>query len=243
MKLAGISLIASKIVDVDDPLKEGRVRLEITGEFDGLQKEHIPWAYPLFRSHSNSHSTRVLGDWCFALFNPDMPHEIYFIDKSNLSNDSKKHIINDQETYEDAEVLFSRDTPNGLAEAFYNNKEGINLILGTSNIQIDRNLNILLKTDKSSIIAQSDGHIVLNCNDDPAEPAVLGDKNKEAMEAILKYCDDIQKALTDVSSACTSGPLSPIFSALSKSIPTLAQDSAKSKKALSLILSETIKIS
>ena len=43
-----------KVVDIDDPKKEGRVRVQVFGKFDKLSTEQIPWARPMNRMTAGS---------------------------------------------------------------------------------------------------------------------------------------------------------------------------------------------
>jgi len=35
-----------EVVDIDDPLKDGRVKVKVFGKFDKLENDVIPWARP-----------------------------------------------------------------------------------------------------------------------------------------------------------------------------------------------------
>ena len=44
------------VVDIEDPLKIGRVRIEVFGFFDGLEPNLIPWATPATSNTGGSDS-------------------------------------------------------------------------------------------------------------------------------------------------------------------------------------------
>lgn len=44
-----------KVVDIDDPQKNGRVKVEIFGYYDGIEKEKLNWAMPVGSIYSASH--------------------------------------------------------------------------------------------------------------------------------------------------------------------------------------------
>jgi hypothetical protein len=39
--------IPGEVVDINDPYKKGRVRVKVTGVYDKLEDDTIPWASPL----------------------------------------------------------------------------------------------------------------------------------------------------------------------------------------------------
>jgi len=139
-----------EIVDVQDPLKEGRAKIRVFGLFDGLEPDDIPWASQVtFVSFSGK------GKW---ETNPDLLEEI------SDSCEGAHSLIYD-----------SNATP-GPLKIFYTQKKGLNLILGDAKVQLDTQdggqLRVVIEMGEDQIRMENNKVIINSSNIELGEAAV-----------------------------------------------------------------------
>lgn len=196
MNLINCELRMGKIIDVADPDKQGRVKVEIYGYFDGCSKDEIPWSHILFRNHSGYHRTFKEDEIVYVLLNKENIYEYYHLDIS-AQNDALKEILDD--SYENTEVIICREgtdaNDNRVVQFFYSDSQGIIECFGDCWIKITPEKHIQLITPyEHRTIDINEKSISLGSETESAEPGVLGDQNEDALNKILNMFKAIEKA-------------------------------------------------
>lgn len=134
-----------EVVEIQDPLNEGRCKVKVFGKFDKLPTEAIPWATPMNRELPGAHAVPRVGDVVGIRFdNGNIYHPEYWFEV-------------DQDPKLKDEVLSKSGQPFNVISIVYDR---------------DRELRIWKDPEKGLII-DSDGDIYLG--EDATERLVLGD--------------------------------------------------------------------
>lgn len=199
-----------EVIKTDDPLTLGRVKVKIFGKFDELEDEVIPWSIPYNQLSTGTMVIPKVGDIVNVFFeNGDENIPFYFSTiKTNddaiaeLEGDYPKvwSIVYDKRMGEDGEG--SAGTERTL-EIFYTETQGLIVRKNNSIIQIrNEDESIFIQNGKTEkLIHISDSGISLGSEGTSDEPAVLGDKNKAALEALSKQIDTLS---TNIIAFCST---------------------------------------
>ena len=220
MILLNCELRMGKVIDVTDPDKQGRIKVEIFGYFDGCNKDDIPWSNILFRGHSGYHRTYKLDEIVYVLINKDNIYEYYHLDISS-QNEALKEILN--ESYENTEVILCREGEK-VIQLYFSDAKGFIQRVGDTWIKInpDDSVEIVTPWDKRTVHI-CEKSISLGTETVSAEPGVLGLQNEDALNKILNMFKAIEKA-------ANSNPYTkPISVALKPLIPPYEQQIPKTK--------------
>jgi len=217
----------AEIINIDDPNKEGRIKVNIKGVFgniDGtfsLDPEKLPWIYPEFPHHDTFHTPK-LGEKVLVWFSKDINHGRYRSWES-VSDDLKELLKEDYEGYKS--VLYDKEEEVNIS---YSRKKGIVINLGKETINISKeeqkitlNFNegqrkVVMNENSVSVVSDK---ISLGSLDGSSEPSVLGDKNEEQLKELWKAIEKINKDIetsSKIQKEITSkvailAPLSPGF--------------------------------
>ncbi len=130
-----------EIVDINDPLKQGRARVRVFGFFEDLEIEDIPWAeqsYSLsFSSARGSGNITIprLGSVVTVYFDGSNYYKIYYGSEMETSPDLLAEIA---DSYEGAQsLMYDTDAQPGPLKIFYTRKKGLTISLGDAKIQLD----------------------------------------------------------------------------------------------------------
>ena len=223
------------IVDIEDPKKEWRIKVDAKGLFstpDGsssIPTEDLPWIYPSLHGFDSGYTPKI-GQKVLVEFDGDVRTGRYrSIDilsedlKTLISEDYEgfKSIVHDKE--EDLQISYSRN-------------KGVEIILGTSHVRIEKEGIIRLSFSDSQRVVEMNpsgvsivsDKIFVGSLDDSAEPCVLGDKNGEQLEAIWDAINTINnnlKAFGDMQETVSKSALSPLKPGFKK----LSVDSSSQK--------------
>lgn len=215
-----------EVVDVNDPLKAGRIRVRVFTVFDEIPTEAIPWA------ESNNtydatikHDLPELGSIVFVQFPYDVPYSPMWTRKRSKYNGD---ITN--EDYPSATILLEKDLSkynlDGNVRISYTESEGILLELtknDTKSFFIIRPDNTIIATNNKSkqSIHIAEDNISIGREDKSQQPATVGDDNVIALQKLNKEIKTLSELmdghLNKLSKVCKSNailmPLSPIFKA------------------------------
>lgn len=202
-----------EVVLVDDETKQGKIRIRIAGIFgENIPDENIPWAMPRFQ-HKEEYCVPPIGSKVQVRF---LHNNIHFPEwwlqkgKSNTMSD---------EDYPSGVLLFERDLEefelDGKVSVRYTESEG----LVTELTKNDNVSTTIIRPDNSIFLKNgSTGHVVhlsetgisLGTEEESAEPGVLGDKNREALdklnENIKELAGTISSHLDKLKTASQSSP-------------------------------------
>jgi len=149
------------VKDVEDPLKLGRVRIEVFGFFEGLDPTLLPWAIPA----SNITGGSVSGGGFYSVPKVDSLVNVKF-DNGNIycpiytfiqriSNELKDEI---SASYTNAHSLIYDTTTDGFLKVYFTEEKGLMIDYKKSQINV--------KPDKSIVVQNASGDGVFEMLDD-----------------------------------------------------------------------------
>lgn len=160
-----------EIVDINDPLKQGRARIRVFGFFDDLEIEDIPWAeqvsglsFSSARGNGNISIPRV-----GATVNVQFDGSNYYKCFYEFEKESDPALLEEiADSYEGAQSLwYDVEAEPGTLKLFYTKKKGMVLSLGDAKIQLDTqdggNLRIVIEMGKDQIKMEN-SKVIINSN-------------------------------------------------------------------------------
>ena len=184
-----------EIVDINDPLKQGRARVRVFGFFEELEIEDIPWAeqisglsFSSARGNGNISIPR-LGAVVNAQFDGSNYYKVLYEFEKESSPDLLAEI---SDSYEGAQsIWYDMDSQPGPLKFFYTKKKGLVLSLGDAKVQLDTQdggkLRVVIEMGKDQI-RMEDRKIIINSTNielgEGATQAVIrGDAFKKFFDA------------------------------------------------------------
>ena len=153
-----------EVVDINDPLKEGRCRVKVFSVFDSLETQDIPWAIPIHKpaffgqdGKAGSVSIPKLGSIVGVRFNHGDLYSPEYKQIQEIGDDIKEELRKEGEYAGSHFVLFDGDEELKL---WFTVKKGLTLQLKNSRINIDQNSKITLEHEDSLSIIELDGATV-----------------------------------------------------------------------------------
>ena len=160
-----------EIVDINDPLKQGRARIRVFGFFDDLEVDDIPWAEQI--SGLSFSSARGNGNISIhrvgAIVNVQFDGSNYYKCFYEFEKESSPALLEEiADSYEGAQSLwYDVESVPGPLKLFYTKKKGMVLSLGDAKIQLDTqdggNLRIVIEMGKDQIKMEN-SKVVINSN-------------------------------------------------------------------------------
>jgi hypothetical protein len=209
-----------EIVSIDDPKKLWRIKVDIKGLFStpngeqSIDISELPYIYPMNNGFNNGETPKV-GQSVLVEFDGDIRRGRY----RSWEEMSEEFLILLQDDYEGYKsIVFDDEEKLNIR---YTRSKGVEVILDKSFIQIERNGTIrgsfnegqrkIELNDKGvSIVSDKIFHGSL---DNASQPSVLGDDNKEQIDALWDAINKILNILenyADVQSKISRGILSPL---------------------------------
>lgn len=153
-----------EVVDIEDPLKIGRVKINVYGKFDTIPTEDIPWAYP-----GNNHTAgSATGGGFFSVpkkgavvsvkFDQgNIYHPEYFFNQK-ISEEVKAEI---EGSYPNAHVLIFDTVTEGALKIFFTEQKGLMLDYKQTQINIkpDKSIDVHTASGNSKIELLDDGKL------------------------------------------------------------------------------------
>ena len=134
-----------EIVDINDPLKQGRARVRVFGFFEDLAVEDIPWADQIsglsFSSARGAGNITVprLGAVVNAQFDGSNYYKLFYEFEKETSPDLLAEI---SDSYEGAQSLvYDTEAEPGPLKIFYTRKKGLIISLGDAKVQLNVQVN------------------------------------------------------------------------------------------------------
>lgn len=180
-----------EIVDINDPLKQGRARIRVFGFFDDLEIEDIPWAeqisglsFSSARGNGNISIPR-LGAIVNVQFDGANYYKLFYeFEKEN----SPELLAEIEDSYEGAQsLIYDIEASPGPLKLFYTKKKGLNISLGDAKIQLDTQdggqLRIVIEMGKDQIRMENN-KVIINCNnielgEGATQSVIFGDAFKQ----------------------------------------------------------------
>jgi hypothetical protein len=152
------------VVDIDDPIFEGRIKVRVYGKFDELEVEAIPWARPHNRlsggsgSGSGSHSVPKLGSIVGIVFDNGNVFEPEWYNIQHISDELKGEISG---SYTNAHSLIYDTITEGGLKIFFTEEKGLMFDYKSTKINIKPDNSIIIENPNGdSVELKNDG----NCN-------------------------------------------------------------------------------
>jgi hypothetical protein len=144
------------VEDITDPRKEGRARIRITGVYDDIPTEDLPWAYPRQNStvfgaagKSGAISIPKKGSIVAIRFNNGNPYSPEYFAIHELADDVKSEIGQDGE-YEGAHVIvFDGDKE---LKVWFSPTKGFTIQVKEASVNIGLDNLITVKTTNKVVI-------------------------------------------------------------------------------------------
>ena len=160
-----------EVVDIEDPLFMGRVKIKVYGKFDTIPTEDIPWAYPGNNNSGGSpsgggyFSVPKLGSVVSVKFdNGNIYHPEYFFNQK-ISDEVKSEI---EGSYPNAHVIVFDTVTEGSLKIFFTEQKGLMLDYKETQINVkpDKSIDIHTASGKSKIELLDDGKLnITNATD------------------------------------------------------------------------------
>lgn len=150
------------VVDIEDPLNLGRVRVDVIGFFDGLEPELIPWATPGngwsagSASGSGSFSIPKLGSLVDVQFDNGNIYSPTYLSHQRISDELKEEVGEDRTAHS---VIY--DTDNAI-KVYYTAGKGLMLDFAETIVNIKPDNTIIIQNpngDKVELV--NDGNITV----------------------------------------------------------------------------------
>jgi len=183
--MSNLHVHLGEIVDVNDPLKQGRARIRVFGFFDDLEVDDIPWAeqisglsFSSSRGNGNISIPRV-GAVVNVQFDGPNYYKLFYEFEKETSPELLEEI---SDSYEGAQSLwYDVESQPGPLKLFYTKKKGMILSLGDAKVQLDTQdggqLRVVIEMGQDQIRMENN-QVIINSNN-----IKLGES---AVEAIIK---------------------------------------------------------
>jgi hypothetical protein len=170
------------IVDINDPLKQGRAKVRVFGIFDDLEVEDIPWAEPGTASEyfgggkgGGAVSIPRIGTVVYCSFEGENYYKLYFDTIKEFSPDMVTE-MNEENSYEGFHsLIYDSEAEPGSLKLFYSRKKGLVFELGDARVQLDTQnggeLRVVVKMGNDEIRMENKKVIVNSLNIELGEGA------------------------------------------------------------------------
>ncbi len=150
-----------EVVDINDPLKEGRCRIKVFTIFDDLATEDIPWSIPIHKpsffgqdGKAGAVSIPKLGSIVGVRFNNGDLYSPEYKQVQEIGDDIKEELRKDGEYAGSHFMLFDGDEE---LKVWFTVKKGLTIQLKNSRVNIDQNSKITLEHEDSLSIIEMEG--------------------------------------------------------------------------------------
>lgn len=209
MKLSDYKIIPGTVIDVADPKFIGRIKADAPGLFNSavMNKEGMPWIYPLGMSGYQRFSKLNVGSKVWILTNNDF-YEFWYWPMFELNQDTRDIISKDETDYTEGEVLLSRNMGDNSVYIYYTPSKGIMIQQGENTV-------INLTPDNKIYTRAGDGQVLIQNNN-----VYIGDTETDNMEKAVKgqmlidYLNNFRVAFDALASAANVGYTASIAPAL-----------------------------
>ena len=164
-----------KVVDIKDPLYQGRARIEVFGIFDGIPSDDLPWAEQIsglaFGGSFGGGNISIprLGSVVAVEFEDNNYYKINYHYIKEISKDLLTELSEDNSYDGPQALIYDSEAQPGALKMMYTRKKGLVFQLGDATIQIDTQN---AGTNKEKL------RIVLKLNDDEVRMEKQGAKQK-----------------------------------------------------------------
>lgn len=171
------------IVDVADPLKQGRAKVRVFGIFDDIPVEDLPWAEPgtaceYFGGGKGGGAVSIprIGTVVYCSFEGENYYKLYFDTIKEFSPDLTEE-MNEENSYEGFHsIIYDSEAQPGSLKLFYSRKKGLTFELGDAKVQLDTQnggeLRVVIKMGDDEIRMENRKVIINSLNIELGEGAI-----------------------------------------------------------------------
>lgn len=184
MKLSDYEFFPGVAIDVADPKYLGRIKATVPTIFDpSMDKEGLPWIRPFTMIGYQGFSKTREGSKIWVFRNMKNRNEFWYMPMFELNEDTRG-LINDDEKYENGDVLISRNNGNNSVYIYYNDTDGMMIKYGEQNfINITPKSEIIVQANEAKIVMK-DNHVYIG-DGEKGEKAVFGETLKSLLGDFL----------------------------------------------------------
>jgi hypothetical protein len=189
-------------IDSNDE-KRGVLKCRINGLYNSdsigdIDDKLLPKVYPLYPSGLNNFDTPKKGEEVYIILDRGDKYKAFWVGMYTMSDEFLDFISSRYEGFK----TIKYDEKEKL-KCYYSRDKGLVLNLDKATITI-KNSEIKMETPDRNVHVKN-GMISLGKLNKSDEPAVLGDKNVDAMNAILDIVDDLASKVVDFAAAFNAG--------------------------------------
>jgi len=244
-----------EVVNIEDPNFDNRVKIRVWGKFDLFADEDLPWSVCDNQQSSGSASgagnydVPKVGTTVGVRFDNGDIHQPRYFKIQHVSQELKDEVVSVSDTPYTVKALWY-DTDINL-KAYFNEADGININYKDSQINMRDDNTIWIQHNEGLGIHIQEAMISLGTETESAEPAVLGDKNVDALtelhDRIVDLTDAIKTFCTTQSAVTKAvylfAPLTPGYDGLlAQSAAILGQLPALPNTTIPATLSEKVSL-
>jgi len=145
------------VIDVEDPLQIGRIKVEVFGFFEGVDPEIIPWATPMngwtggSETGSGFYSVPKVGSVVDVKFDNGNIYAPSYLCNQRISDELKEEIAGDTGAHS---VVY--DTENAI-KVYFTNEKGLMLDYGETKVNIKPDNSIIISNPNGDSINMTNG--------------------------------------------------------------------------------------
>lgn len=175
-----------EVIDNEDPLKLGRVKISIFGKYDELDIEVIPWAIPYNQLSSGMVLIPKIGENCNVFFENGDENIPFYMGIAKTNDDLISEYGDDYPKV--WSIVYDKTIgEEKTLEIFYTDTQGLIIRKSDSYIQIKNEDESILISNGSTgkVVHISDDGISLGTEKVSKEPAVLGDTLEKLLNSFI----------------------------------------------------------
>lgn len=204
------------VIDNDDPKKIGRVKVRVNGVYDDIEESIIPWSLPKNVSFNRLDPPPKGSEVQIEFIEGEIMCPMWYVINGKKASDMG---VEDGDYTKSAVLLYKdlREYENkGIVRVMFTEKDGLTLEYekddNISHIQLRKDNTVFFKNSQfDKVVHISNESISLGTEDVSAEPAVLGDKNNEALdhtnETIKELSGIIEMYATTMDKICKASSI------------------------------------
>lgn len=215
MTLGDFEILPGVVINVDDPLNQGRVKACAPGLFDTstMEMDDLFWINPFMMIGQQSFSKMELNSKIWILHNPANYFEYWYIPMFEINTNAPQ--VMDM----NSDVLLSRSINGETVQLYYSKEAGFNISIGENHIKLTSDAKLDIAVGAASITASESG-INIQQKDQPLHPAAKAD---EIVSALNSFCLDLLSlANAAMANPYTASLAAPLQNAVYNLQPKLA---------------------
>ena len=230
------------VVDINDPRKEGRIKVRVFGKFDELEVEDIPWCEPSFihtggsETGGGNFSLPKIGSLIQVSFDNGNIYQPMWTYQTKMSEELKEALQSDDDYQNAHSLIYDSQAEPGPLKIWYTPTGGVKIELGTSQFNIKKDLTVEIIADEGKILHIQKDKIAIGQSEQADEPGVLGNKNEEVLNKILDKIDKILSIIIEFATTeSTAASAAYILAPLVPGLTSLLQQATTEKATLTNI--------